>query len=295
MRSTRQTSEFQWPPVTPAVRVLLIMFITAFVVETIYFLVFPLSVGYVSSLLALSFGQFFHPVQILTHIFLSSAPGMGGVFSLLIKSVTLWMFGSELERLWGSANFIKFFISGLAGGALLAFGVSLVFLPDISVSGYDAGLTSLLIAFAMIWPDRQVYLWGILPVTMKWLVLIIMGMLFLSGSVNSMILHSGGALAGALTLLVYAKQGRIYSGYLMNSATPGKKFSIIDYIKKFNKKRRLARKQAVINERIDMKDRVDLLLDKISKQGIGSLTKKEKVFLDEAANKLNMGDRNENN
>jgi membrane associated rhomboid family serine protease len=295
MRSTRQTVEFQWPPVTPAVRILLIIFIAAFVAETIIFAVFPSTAGRLFSATALSFGQFFHPIQILTHIFLSPVPGAGGVFNLLIKSLILWQFGSDLERLWGTKNFLRFFAAGLAGGILLSFAVSLVFLPDLRVSGYDAGLTALLIAFAIIWPDRQAYFFGIFPVTMKWLVIIFLGILFLSGEVNTMILHSGGALGGALALLVYARQGRIHSGYLMSSSSPGKKTGLTAYIQNLLKKRRLARKQAVIDERIDMKERVDLLLDKISKQGIGSLTKKEKVFLDEAARELNMSETNEIN
>ncbi len=283
MRYTRQTAEFHWPPVTPAVRWLLIVFGTVFAAETLFFMISPDAALSAYAFLSLSFGQYFHPVQILTHIFLSPSPGPGGVLNILIKGLILWQFGSDLERLWGTGSFLKFFATGLAGGALLSFGVSLIFLPDIRVAGFDAGLTAMLIAFAIIWPDRPVYFFGIFPITMKWLVLIFLAILFLSGSVNTMILHSGGALGGALSLLYYARSGRIYSGYLMKSSAPGQESGLVAWIRKKMKKRRLEKKQSVINERISMKEQVDALLEKISKEGMNSLTRKERQFLDKAS------------
>lgn len=58
----------------------------------------------------------FQPWQIITHLFLHSTSGLGHIF---FNMLTLWMFGSVLENLWGPKKFITFyFISGI-GAALL--------------------------------------------------------------------------------------------------------------------------------------------------------------------------------
>src|SRR6202171_311706 len=43
----------------------------------------------------------------------------GGVFHILFNMLALWMFGTELERIWGTRYFLKFyFVTGIGAGAL---------------------------------------------------------------------------------------------------------------------------------------------------------------------------------
>jgi membrane associated rhomboid family serine protease len=52
--------------------------------------------------------------QIATYMFLH-----GGIFHIVFNMLALWMFGSELERLWGTRYFLKFyFVTGIGAGAL---------------------------------------------------------------------------------------------------------------------------------------------------------------------------------
>src|SRR5215218_6562662 len=56
----------------------------------------------------------FHVWQVATYMFLH-----GGLFHILFNMLALWMFGAELERIWGTRYFLKFyFITGIGAGVL---------------------------------------------------------------------------------------------------------------------------------------------------------------------------------
>ena len=269
------------PPATPAIKRLMFVFVLAFIIEKIAYFYPGLSTGS----LALSFGHAFHPAQIITHIFLTGGSGLNGVIHLLFEIVILMSFGSELERLWGTYNFLRFFFTGLLGGVLLSALVAFTVLPGIMVYGFGAGLTAILVAYAMIWPDRQALFFFVIPLSMKWIVVIMLVFLALLGPLNLMILQSGGALAGALFLFYYARKGRVHSGYIMGGSSGREPIlsGITGKWKEHQKKKRLEKKQKEINERIEMKAEVDRLLEKISREGMKALSRKEKSFLDRAS------------
>lgn len=241
---------------------------------------------------ALHFNALFHPAQLLTH-FLVQPPGLSGLLGLLLyQCLTLWFFGSELERSWGSHYFLKFFLFGLLGG--LALGSLVAFLPEGNFPYYGiyAGIAAMLTAYAMLWPERQVYIYFIIPVKMKWLVPVIL-ILGLFGGWQMLLQNCGGALAGALFVYYYARRGRSsdttdshnYSDRASSTgyATGGRTKGIRARFEEYRKKKRLEKKQAEINQRIEMKEEVDRLLEKISREGMDSLSRKEKSFLDKAS------------
>lgn len=275
------TAQVAMPPATPAIKRLLFVFVAAFIIEKIA-LLYP---GISFSALALSFGPAFHPAQIITHIFLSGSGLLGGIIHLLFEMLFLYWFGSELERLWGTYNFLRFFFIGLLGGVVLTTLVAFTLLPDIMVYGFGAGIWAVLVAYALIWPDRQIYFYMVLPISMKWFVILSLLFLGLMGPSNLLVLHLGGALASAIFLFYYARKGSLDSGYLLTGAS-GREKIFGGWKKKYEekqKKKRLEKKQKEIDERIEMKAEVDRLLEKISKEGIGSLTRKEKAFLDKSS------------
>lgn len=259
---------------------LLVIFITAFVAQKTAEYAFHIPpFG-----LSLEFGPGFSPVQLITHIFLNGSRLYGNsifndLIHILFQSVILWSFGSELERLWGSYHFLKFFYAGLLGGIAAGALVYLCFVPyflaGIVLFGFGAGLSAVLVAYAMIWPDRQVLFFFVIPVKMKWMILILLGFYAVLGESDQIIQILGGAVAGSSYIYYYAKIGR--------SASSMPKPGIGERIREYFRKRRLRRKQYEIEVRITMKDEVDRLLEKISKHGMKSLSRKEKAFLDSAS------------
>src|SRR5947209_2613394 len=111
--------------------------------------------------------------QPVTYMFLH-----GGILHILFNMLALWMFGTELERLWGTRYFLKFyFVTGIGAGvltilvSLLGFSFTNVIylVPTIGASGAIYGL---LLAYALYFPDRPIYMYFLFPVPAKIFVLI---------------------------------------------------------------------------------------------------------------------------
>src|SRR5262245_23017870 len=93
--------------------------------------------------------------QLATYMFLH-----GGIVHILFNMLALWMFGTELERIWGSRYFLKFyFVSGVGAGvltvlfALLPFGFAQQLMGSVIV-GASGAIYALLLAYALYFPDR---------------------------------------------------------------------------------------------------------------------------------------------
>ena len=150
--------------------------------------------------------------QPVTYMFLHA-----GVFHILFNMLALWMFGVELERLWGRDFFLKYyFVTGVGAAvttlllALLpgALGTSMRFSVTVGASGAIYGL---LLAYALSFPDRPIYMWALFPIPAKYFVLIMGAIAFMSsvggnqgGVANTA--HLGGLAFGYLYLRVWRKR-----------------------------------------------------------------------------------------
>ncbi|HEV8201864.1 MAG TPA: rhomboid family intramembrane serine protease [Candidatus Polarisedimenticolia bacterium] len=94
--------------------------------------------------------------QLVTYMFLH-APNWP--FHLILNMLMLWMFGTEVERAWGSSRFLKYyFVCGL--GAALA--TCLTFYKS-TTYGASGAVFGVMLAFAMLFPERMIYFWFIFP------------------------------------------------------------------------------------------------------------------------------------
>ena len=131
----------------------------------------------------------------------------GGVFHLLFNMLMLWMFGSELCRLWGIKFFLKYYlICGIGAGltvVLLSFVTPSTFMnPTVGASGAIFGL---FLAYGLVFKDRLLYVLGVVPVKALRLVLIMAGieliaLLSQGDSSISHLAHLGGLLTGYVYL-----------------------------------------------------------------------------------------------
>ena len=86
----------------------------------------------------------------------------GGIFHILFNMLALWMFGTELERIWGTRYFLKFyFVTGIGAarpdGAVLAAAVRLrAALHVIDIIGASGAIYGLLLAYGLYFPDRPI-------------------------------------------------------------------------------------------------------------------------------------------
>lgn len=197
--------------------------------------------------------------QPLTYFFLH-----GGVFHLLFNMLALWMFGKPLEAQWGTREFLKYyFLMGIAAGLFTILVAPGSRVPSIGASG---AIYALLIGFAMMYPDTTVYLYFLVPVTAKQMVILFAGVeLLTSLSSNpyqggvAVFAHLGGMVAGFLYLR-YWQEFKIrlknrFRGFGASSARKAPKFTV--------------------HEPEDLSREVDRILDKILLKGAASLTEEE--------------------
>jgi membrane associated rhomboid family serine protease len=142
--------------------------------------------------------------QPVTYMFLHST---GGVSHVLFNMLALWMFGTDLERTWGTRFFIKYyFITGI-GAAATSLGLSL-FVDGIYYSitvGASGAIYGLLLAYALYFPHRSIMLYFIFPIPARVFVMIVGAIAFLSslsgpGGGVAHAAHLGGLVVGYLYL-----------------------------------------------------------------------------------------------
>ena len=188
-------------PITPAVKWLIIANVVMFLATLIYEPIILL-LGLTPQIVVERFWIW----QLATYLFLH-----GGPVHILFNMLGVWMFGVELERLWGTRQFLKYYaITGigagltvLAVGLVLGSGSETYRFPTIGASG---ALYGLLVAFAYYYPDRPLLMFFLFPIPAKYFVMIVGAMAFLSAPQSrvSEAAHLGGLVIGYL----YLRAGR---------------------------------------------------------------------------------------
>ena len=144
--------------------------------------------------------------QPATYMFVHAGP-----MHILFNMLGIWMFGVELERLWGTRFFVRYYaVTGL-GAAATTLAWSMLPLPGADVIYYSVtvgasgALYGLLLAFAISYPDRPILMFLLFPIPAKYFVIIMGALAFMaaSGSGGSSIAHTahlGGLVVGYIYL-----------------------------------------------------------------------------------------------
>ena len=147
----------------------------------------------------------FMPWQFVTYMFLH-----GGIGHIFFNLFALWMFGQSIENLWGTRRFvIYYFLTGI-GAALIHILVTGANVPMVGASGAVYGI---LLAFAMMFPNRPIFLLLLpIPIKAKYFVLIF-GALELFNGVSSLqtgiahFAHLGGMVVGYILIRLWRIKG----------------------------------------------------------------------------------------
>ena len=246
-------SRFSMSPLTPAVKWLLIINVAAFIISyvapVIYdiFAVFPINL--ITAL---------QPWRFITYQFLHA-----GIFHIMFNMIGLFFLGSLFERQWGTKYFLKFYlICGATGGILYTILALTGLLPVGSLVGASGAIYGLFAAAFIFYPRMQVYIYGIFPVQMQFLIPIVI--------VISMLGVISGQNAGGEA----AHLAGLAAGFIMI-----KYHGLFEKLKAKNSKGVWQKK---MQSRQDFQDEVNRILDKVNNHGIGSLTRKEKNTLKKA-------------
>jgi membrane associated rhomboid family serine protease len=211
--------------------------------------------------------------QPFTYMFLH-----GGLFHILFNMFALWMFGCEIERTWGTREFVKYyFITGLGAGL---FTFILSFNSNIPTIGASGAIFGILVAFALMFPDRLIYLYFLIPIKAKYLVAFFAVLEFMASFRYTSdgighFAHLGGMIVG----YVYIKADfRIPSFFRLST--------YVDRVKDFKHRRRMKAIDKKREREQRLMERVDQILDKINQVGYHNLTREEKKILEQASQLL---------
>ncbi len=187
--------------------------------------------------------------QLVTYIFLH-----GGFFHIFFNLFVLYLFGRELEEMWGSAKFLfYYFFSGIGAGAITAL------LSNYPVVGASGAIYGLLLAYGLTFPNRTLLLWFVIPLKAKYAV-ILFGLIEFFASMST-----GGDGIAHLTHL----GGMIFGGLLMA-------------IWGLNRTQYKKRQSSILDELgggAISPANIDRILDKVLREGPESLTDDERAIL----------------
>lgn len=149
--------------------------------------------------------QTFAVWQLVTYMFLHASIG-----HILWNMLGLWMFGAELERLWGTKKFLQFYFAcGVAAGLTVVVMAYLFGGVNTSTVGASGAIYGILMAYGLTFPDRTILFGFLFPIKSKYFVMIVGAILFLQSYTATIggqstgiavIAHLGGLAAGFLFL-----------------------------------------------------------------------------------------------
>ncbi|MDQ3698074.1 MAG: rhomboid family intramembrane serine protease [Gemmatimonadota bacterium] len=301
--SYRITEEQDQPRVTPAVQWLIALNVA------VYFLQLTIvkdtamraALGFEVGALAE------RPWTVVTYMFVH-----GGFWHLAVNMYGLWLFGTRVERAWSAGSFVRFYLLCGLGGWL----THLVFFRQHGyLVGASAAVFGVMLAYAMRWPDDEILLYFFIPVKMKWAVALLAGLSLVFG-IQSMdggsgvahLAHLGGLVTGWLYLR-WLQGGPGLTGLRQRMSqvpdVPDEPTRAVPRARPRDRERPaevdeiIARSNSMTTKRVagqalvgggkagkSRADQLDDVLDKISKQGLGSLTRDERRLLDEMSRRL---------
>ena len=186
---------------TPAIKALIIVNVAMFVL-TIFI---PSIIEYFGLMPAAIFQQL-RVWQPFTYMFLHGTLG-----HILFNMLALWMFGTELERMWGTPAFLRYYAAtGVAAGlctilvSALPFATTARLFYSVTI-GASGAIYGLLLAYGITFPNRPIYIYFLFPIPAKYFVMIMGGIALLSamgdvGGSIAHITHLGGLVAGYVLL-----------------------------------------------------------------------------------------------
>jgi membrane associated rhomboid family serine protease len=188
------------PPLPPVTQALLLACVAAFCLN----LFVPLDAWF--ALWPLASGNFF-PWQVVTYAFLH-----GDTLHLFFNMLGLWMFGSEIERLWGRNRYLQFLLASVLTAALAQLVITFLTGSRVPTVGASGGLYGLLLAFGMLFPNRTIMpLFPPIPMKARTFVIVfgvlelLLGLWGRSGIAH--FAHLGGMLGGYLMIRYWRGRG----------------------------------------------------------------------------------------
>ena len=249
---------------SPAVRALIISNLVIYVLSAI---IHPVG-GFISTWFELSPSAVNHGQiwRLASYMFLH-----GGIFHVVFNMLMLWMFGSAIEFAWGTGAFLRYYFTCGIGAGIVHWLINIHSM--VSLIGASGAIFGVLLAYGMMFPDTIIYLYFFFPVRAKYMVMILGGIEFLSlfTSLSDGISH-------------LAHVAGLFVGFIYLRGADRASWSWQRLTGRFRQRRRARIVDIRERRRGRNTEEIDAILDKISAEGLESLTPVERRRLREAGN-----------
>ncbi|MCL2845674.1 MAG: rhomboid family intramembrane serine protease [Chitinivibrionia bacterium] len=213
--------------------------------------------------------------RLLTYAFLHSTHNF---FHIAFNMLGLWMFGKEIEYMWGSRRFFEFyFFSAIFAGVFSL--LMLFFAPNSLVIGASGAIMAILVVYAYYFPNRQLLFFFVFPMKVRTAVIIYAVISVLGSGSNvggvAHITHLGGLIAGFIWIHIGDRFDLIVrniGAFFQNASTKRERVQYTFRSETPSQKVNSGRAETV-----------DKILDKINEHGIHSLTPSERKILQNAS------------
>lgn len=151
-----------------------------------------------------------HVWQVFTYMWFHA---LGEFSHILFNMLFLWMFGGILEQTWGTRGFLKFYLLCGVGAGVMVFFIGFLFYPAVPTVGASGAIYGLVAAWAIAFPDRLIYIFGLFPIKSRYFALFPIGYAVLDflvgGTGISHAAHLGGLAIGALLVTGFWRPTRM--------------------------------------------------------------------------------------
>ena len=284
----------------PVIKTLLISNVVLFLLSS-FFGMFRIGsihlIAVINSVFALyPLGEGFQVWQLLTYLFMH-----GSLMHLLFNMLALWMFGMDLENTWGSRKFLLYYLVCGIGAGISNLFIGPLFGPTAPTVGASGAIYGVLLAFGLMYPDRPIFVYFLLPIRARYFVIFYIVVELYAGVTGSAdgiahFAHLGGAAAGLIFLLFDWDTIPLRKWWYewKAGATRPPRLGNTAYRDRYKTRGEISEARYYDVQGRDEDDddevsqeRIDEILDKISKHGYQSLSEDEKRILFEASKKLN--------
>lgn len=292
------------PRLTPAVQWLIALNVAVFFIQ-----LSPLGSADIQRALAFEVRDLTtRPWTIVTYMFVHA-----GFWHLALNMWMLWMFGPRVERAWNARSFTFYYVLCGLGGWLFHL---MIARNGQYLEGASAAIFGVMLAYAMRWPDEEVSFFPFVFIVMKvrWYVALLVGITLVQGVMSfnggdtgvAYMAHLGGLFVGYLYLRFSAMHGIDRLRHRMSQVpdVADEPPRAIPRVQPRSRERTnevdeiVARSNALMAKRESLgpslasrvgkkkTEELDVVLDKISERGIGSLTHDERKLLEEMSKRL---------
>ena len=210
------------------------------------------------------------PWTVVTYMFLHA-----GLWHIGFNMLALYFFGPAVETRLGGRHFAGLYLSSGVMGAVL----SVPFMPHAAIVGASGAVFGVMLAFARYWPRQRIYIWGVLPIEARWMVVLMTGFSLWAGF--------GGTRDGVAH---FAHLGGFLGGFLylkwMDWRSPARRFKqkaqAVPTTPPRESSETVERWKRIRRDDIHPvnRDELDRLLAKLDAHGVKRLTPDERAFLE---------------